>query len=73
MPKLPVVKPRDIIKVLEKKGFYQSRTDGSHFRYHHPDGRSTTVAFHNRPLAKGTLLSILNQVQITKKELIDLL
>lgn len=71
MPKLPVVRPRDVIALLKKRGFYLNRSDGSHMRFHHADGRKVTIAFHNKPLKKGTLKSILRQAELTTKQLID--
>lgn len=73
MSKLPVVKPRDVISFLEKNGFYHTRTDGSHFRFHHKDGRNTTVAFHRKPIPKGTLKSILRQAELTTEQLLEML
>ncbi|OGG15766.1 hypothetical protein A3D77_07890 [Candidatus Gottesmanbacteria bacterium RIFCSPHIGHO2_02_FULL_39_11] len=73
MPKLPVLKPREMISFLEKHGFQVVRSDGSHFRFHHPDGRRTTVAFHNKPLKRGTLKSILRQSELTTDDLVDFL
>ena len=73
MPKLPVVKPRDIIRFLKKIGFVEVRSDGSHFRFHHIDGRKVTVPFHIRPLKKGTLRSILKQANVTTEELVEFL
>lgn len=73
MPKLPVVKPHDVIGVLKKRGFFLKRSDGSHHRYHHLDGRKVTVAFHRRPIKKGTLKSILKQAEMTTEQLIELL
>lgn len=73
MPKLPQVKPRVLAKILQKKGFLERPTKSSHVGYVHPDGRRTTIAFHPKPIPKGTLLAILRQVEITKEELLDLL
>ncbi len=70
MPKLPVIKPREVIKILKKRGFVLVRSDGSHQRYHHSDGRKVTIAFHTRPLKKGTLKSILRQAELTVEEII---
>lgn len=69
MSKLPVIKPRIIDKFLKKNGFIQVRFEGSHARYHHPDGRKATVPFHNRPLKKGTLKSILHQANLSDGDL----
>lgn len=73
MPKLPVVKPRNFITVLKKKGFLQVRSDGSHLRFHHANGQKVTVPYHNRPFKKGTLKSMLRQAEMTTDELIELL
>jgi len=73
MPKLPVIKPRDLIAILKKKGFVQTRSVGSHFRFRHPDGSQTTVAFHREPIPKGTLKSILRQADLTVEQFIKLL
>ena len=43
---LPVLKPREVIKILESLGFEESRQKGSHKQFRHPDGRCTTVPFH---------------------------
>jgi predicted RNA binding protein YcfA (HicA-like mRNA interferase family) len=45
MARLPVLKPREITRVLEKMGFVEVRQRGSHKQYRHPDGRCTTVPF----------------------------
>lgn len=46
MPKILVLKPQEIEQLLISHGFSFSRQKGSHKRYKHSDGRSTTVAFH---------------------------
>lgn len=46
MPKLPVLKPREVVKILKNLGFQEVRQSGSHKQYKHSDGRQTTVAFH---------------------------
>ena len=38
--KLPVLKPAELIKIIEKLGFKNTRkSKGSHWRYCHPAGR----------------------------------
>jgi predicted RNA binding protein YcfA (HicA-like mRNA interferase family) len=44
--KYPVLKPREVAKILEWLGFVEVRQRGSHKQYRHPDGRSTTLPFH---------------------------
>ncbi len=74
MTKLPIVKPKDVVKTLQKAGFYIARKGkGSHLWLKHPDGRHTSVAIHNKPIAKGTLSAILNQTEISKEEFLKLL
>ncbi|MCX7838591.1 MAG: type II toxin-antitoxin system HicA family toxin [Anaerolineae bacterium] len=43
MGKYPVLKPREVVAILEKLGFVEVRQRGSHKQYRHPDGRSTVV------------------------------
>ena len=49
MGKLPVLKPREVVAILEKLGFVEVRQRGSHKQYRHSDGRCTTVPFHAGP------------------------
>jgi len=46
MGKYPVLKPREVKAILEKLGFVEVRQRGSHKQFRHPDGRDTTVPFH---------------------------
>lgn len=70
MSKLPTnIKGRDLIKILEKLGFVQTGSQGSHFRLKHSDGRWTQVAVHVKPIPKGTLRAILRQTRLDVKDL----
>lgn len=40
------ISAREFISALEADGFYEARTEGSHRRFKHPDGRGVTVAYH---------------------------
>ncbi|HNW61115.1 MAG TPA: type II toxin-antitoxin system HicA family toxin [bacterium] len=68
MPELPAVKPRAIIKALQKAGFVLIRTKGSHYQLRKAN-LLVTVPVHNRDLQKSTLSSILRQARITVEEL----
>ena len=46
MPKLPVLKPHEVVSRLEAMGFVEVRQSGAHKQIRHPDGRGTTVPFH---------------------------
>jgi predicted RNA binding protein YcfA (HicA-like mRNA interferase family) len=56
---LPILKPQEVGKILEKFGFKLVRQRGSHARYRHPDGRSTTVPFHQ---GRGIATPLLRQI-----------
>lgn len=43
MGKLPVLKPREVCRILGALGFDMVRQRGSHMQYRHADGRGTTV------------------------------
>ena len=42
----PILKPREIVLLLETLGFVEIRQRGSHKQFRHADGRCTTVPFH---------------------------
>ncbi|MCX7794656.1 MAG: type II toxin-antitoxin system HicA family toxin [Thermodesulfovibrionales bacterium] len=70
MPKLPSLTPQEVINILEKKGYILERIKGSHRIYRHPETRKMVVIpYHKKDLPKGTLLEILKQAGITKKEI----
>ena len=75
MPKLPTVKSKDLVKILKSIGFLEHRQKStSHLMMKHIDGRRTIVPMHsNKDIPKGTLLTILKDIQITKEELVKIL
>jgi predicted RNA binding protein YcfA (HicA-like mRNA interferase family) len=46
MGKCPPLKPREVALLLQALGFIELRRRGSHRQYRHPDGRCTTVPWH---------------------------
>jgi len=46
MGTVPVLKPREVVALLNQLGFVEARQRGSHKQFKHSDGRSTTVPFH---------------------------
>lgn len=72
MARLPQIKPKELLKFFLKVGFILNRQSGSHARLVHPDGRAITIAIHNKPIAPGTLNSILKQANMTKDEFLEL-
>ena len=75
MPKLPVVKVRELIRTLKRLGFVEHPERGtSHLVYTHEDGRRTTVARHpGRDIPNGTLRGILRDINISVGEFIAIL
>lgn len=69
MPKLPVLTPKKLIKILEKLGFRLDHKTGSHFVFYDVvNRRRAVVPCHAKDLPKRTLLSIIKQAGITKEE-----
>jgi predicted RNA binding protein YcfA (HicA-like mRNA interferase family) len=74
MSKLPAVRPREIIRFLEQKGFVLDHASGSHFIFYHPvSKRRAVVPRHNRDMPKGTLLSLLREAGFTREDIIAFL
>ena len=70
MPKLPVLTPRKVIKILLSKGFVLERAKGSHQIYYNPETkRRAVVPVHRKDLPRGTLLEILRQAGLSREEL----
>lgn len=65
MPKLPVVKPKEVIKVLKKLGFVKRRSSGSHILFSNEVGLRVTIAYHNKDIKPKTFVSILEQAELS--------
>lgn len=74
-PRLPVVKPRDVIRVAEKLGFVLDRQRGSHAVYYRArDGARIVVPVHQgRDIKPKTLAGIIKDMGITVEEFAELL
>ncbi len=69
MARLPVLKPREVVRVLERMGFVEVRQRGSHKQYRHADGRCTTVPFHSRRDVSPLLLrQILKDIRVMPED-----
>ena len=72
MGSLPVLKPREVEKILEQLGFTQIRQRGSHRQYRHGDGRATTVPFHaGRDISPIMLRQIAKDIGMTAAEFLE--
>jgi len=66
MTRLPRLKGKELIRILEKLGFKVVRSRGSHFLLRHADGRVTTVPVHSgEVVGPGLLKSILRDVELS--------
>lgn len=69
MAKPPVLKPKEVIAILEKLGFVEVRQRGSHRQYRRADGRGTTVPFHaGRDISPILLRQIAKDINLTVEE-----
>ncbi len=72
MGKAPILKPREVITILESLGFQEVRQRGSHKQYRHQDGRCTTVPFHSgRDVSPILLRQIAKDIGLTLDEFLQ--
>ncbi len=70
MAKLPVLKPREVCRILENLGFSMVRQRGSHLQYRHTGG--TTVPNHpGRDISPILLRQIARDIGMTAEEFIS--
>lgn len=71
MTRLPRLKGKELVRLLEKRGFQIVRTRGSHLFLRHADGRVTTMPVHaGETLGPGLLRSILRDVELSMDDLV---
>lgn len=69
MPKIPILKPQEVVRLLETLQFQEVRQRGSHKQYRHADGRATTVPFHKgRDISPVLLRQIAKDIGLTVDE-----
>jgi len=74
MPKLPVLKTKELIKVLNKLGFFKFHQVGSHIQFKHLDGRRVTIPVHfGKEIGKKVLKGIIDDLDLTVEEFIKIL
>jgi predicted RNA binding protein YcfA (HicA-like mRNA interferase family) len=72
MGKLPVLKPKEVIAILENLGFVEVRQRGSHKQFRHVDGRGTTVPVHGgRDISPILLRQIAKDIGLTAEEILQ--
>jgi len=71
--RIPTLKVKEVVRVLELLGFRYSRQNGSHAFYKHPDGRRTTVPIHSGDLPRPLFQAVLKQIEMTEEDIRNLL
>lgn len=67
--RLPILKARDIMRVLRLLGFEAMRQSGSHIFFQHSDGRTTLIPRHDREdIGRGLLRQILREIEMTPEQ-----
>ncbi len=75
-PRLPVLKPKQVIAALQRAGFYIHHQKGSHARLLHPTRPElhVTVPIHSKDLPPSLLKHrILKQAGLSEEEFLNLL
>ena len=71
MGRTPILKPREVVALLQGLGFVEARQRGSHKQFRHPDGRVTTVPFHaGRDISPTLLRQIAADIGLTVDQLV---
>ena len=72
MSKIPILKPQEVVRILNNLGFIEVRQKGSHKQFRHQDGRATTVPFHRgRDISPRLLRQIVKDIDLTIDEFLD--
>lgn len=72
--RLPAVRARQLIRVLERKGWRLARVTGSPHLYKHPNHPSVlSVPRHRREMKRGLLSDLLDDAGISREEFLRLL
>ena len=73
MTKLPALKPKEVIAILEKADYYIDHITGSHYIMRHLERRHRiAVPYHVKDLKRGVLHSIIKQSGMSREEFLSL-
>lgn len=65
MPKLALIKPKKLKKILLQLGFTERDAEGSHVLFKHRDGRTTVIPMKTKEISRGLLRKILDDCNIS--------
>ena len=73
MTRMPALKPKEVIAILEKAGYYIDHTTGSHHIMRHPDHRQRIpVPYHTKDIKRGVLHSIIRESGLSQEQFLSL-
>jgi len=71
MSDVPILKPQEVVTILENIEFVEVRQKGSHKQFRHADGRGTTVPFHKgRDISPTLLRKIASDIGLSIEEML---
>ena len=70
--KLPTIKPKLVIRALQRYGFIVHHTTGSHYILK-KDKKRLSIPYHNKDMKPGTLASVIKQAGLSVEEFVELL
>lgn len=72
MSNIPVLKPSEVVRILENLEFVEVRQKSSHKQFRHLDGRGTTVPFHKgRDISPTLLRKIASDIGLSIEEMLN--
>ncbi len=72
MGRVPPLKPREVVAILQSLGFSEIRQRGSHKQFRHTDGRGTTVPMHTgRDISPSLVRKIAQDIGITVEQFLE--
>ncbi len=73
MTRMPSLKSKEVISILEKAGFHTDHITGSHYIMRQVQSqRRITVPYHAKDIKRGVLRSITKQSGLSQEEFISL-
>lgn len=73
MPAVPLLKPREVVRIFKRLGWEVARQKGSHIILV-KEGHIATLSIPNHPeVARGTLRSLIGKAGLTVEEFLDAL
>jgi predicted RNA binding protein YcfA (HicA-like mRNA interferase family) len=71
VPQVPLLKPKDVIKIFKKFGWVVARGSGSHIILTKEGNISTLSVPNHSEVARGTLRSLIDKSGLTIEEFIE--